>query len=527
MDLVFEAKKEKFKEGVKETLKDNLDWGVLYKEIKNLVRKQQSRSWKEIVKLFAMTLALTLLPTLFDIGTDSLTLNGFINGAYYTKYVPSINHPSVNCTNDPDCISCRHVARRLKIAPNSSEEVEYEEFECLEKDPIWGYLSLTLIFLPGFLGAAVLGDGAGIGIWLGLGCGSVCFLGLLCWPFFPLFAVIVKILELFKPGPNWTLLTKRFTVAEANIESKYQFLLQLFIVFTRADRQPSTTQIFAMFTSLAMLTKINVEDLHAKMTVHGLEFGMKEKILTFARTSTGNFGLAVGFAANLALLRYWFPFLLLVFVLGSLPLGCCCACLLGCCCCCWLGCKGKEEEDVIVGTQSGENKENKTQDKRPPSNILNILKNHGDIEETDTANTEEGKKSLQHQAFLKKFNVAAAYALALGASAQTVILTALTITANVAPDLELPGLFWEGHKLSDLTIVEKIYLLNFAFLLVLLATVASIFLSVIEKRMLDEVIQSGKDFLNVFDSRKHKQSDPSKNLKLNKRIKAYIYFRDH
>ena len=85
LDLVFEAKKEKFKEEVKETLKDNLDWGVLYKEIKNLVGKQQSRSWKEIGKFFGTTLALTLLPTLFDVGTDGLTLNGFINGAYYTK----------------------------------------------------------------------------------------------------------------------------------------------------------------------------------------------------------------------------------------------------------------------------------------------------------------------------------------------------------------------------------------------------------------------------------------------------------
>ena len=89
LDLVFEAQKEKFKkllEVFNESAKnDNLDWGVLYQEIKNLVGKQRSRSWKEIGKLFATTLALTLLPTLFDVGTDGLTLNGFINGAYYTK----------------------------------------------------------------------------------------------------------------------------------------------------------------------------------------------------------------------------------------------------------------------------------------------------------------------------------------------------------------------------------------------------------------------------------------------------------
>ena len=52
-----------------------------------------------------------------------------------------------------------------------------------------------------------------------------------------------------------------------------------------------------------------------------------------------------------------------------------------------------------------------------------------------------------------------------------IVLTGLTITANVAPDLELPGLFWEGHKLSDIAIVEKIHLLNATLLVVILALI--------------------------------------------------------
>ena len=52
-----------------------------------------------------------------------------------------------------------------------------------------------------------------------------------------------------------------------------------------------------------------------------------------------------------------------------------------------------------------------------------------------------------------------------------ILLTKLTFDANFAPDLELPGLFWEGHKLSDIAIVEKIYLLNATFLVVILALI--------------------------------------------------------
>ena len=64
------------------------------------------------------------------------------------------------------------------------------------------------------------------------------------------------------------------------------------------------------------------------------------------------------------------------------------------------------------------------------------------------------------------------------------LLTALTIAANVHPSLKMSGLLWkviikyislesrsypQEHRLSDLAIVEKIYLLNYIFALTLVA----------------------------------------------------------
>ena len=168
--------------------------------------------------------------------------------------------------------------------------------------------------------------------------------------------------------------------------------------------------------------------------------------------------------------------------------------------------------------ESGDNEENRIQDTRTPTSNKGILKYQ---RYTDT---DEGKENLHYRAFYKKFNLGLVYAVAT--SAQTVTLTALTIAANVAPDLKLPGIFWEGHKLSDLAIVEKIYLLNFAFLLVLLMTIGSISLFLIEKRRLYEIIQAGKDFETLLTAGNENSLTHLKTKSVYLKNKS-IYFRDH
>ena len=65
---------------------------------------------------------------------------------------------------------------------------------------------------------------------------------------------------------------------------------------------------------------------------------------------------------------------------------------------------------------------------------------------------------------------------------QTILLAVVTVIANVDPDIQLPGLGqdWEGHNLSDVAIVQKIYLLNLTFLVVLLTGFLHIFFLCVE-----------------------------------------------
>ena len=48
-------------------------------------------------------------------------------------------------------------------------------------------------------------------------------------------------------------------ICEANFESQLQFLLQLYIIFTRADRQPSTSQMLSLSTSIIFMAKSSLE----------------------------------------------------------------------------------------------------------------------------------------------------------------------------------------------------------------------------------------------------------------------------
>ena len=48
------------------------------------------------------------------------------------------------------------------------------------------------------------------------------------------------------------------------MESRFQLLLQLFIVFTRADRAPSTVQLGAMASSVVMLAISGLNDVRRK-----------------------------------------------------------------------------------------------------------------------------------------------------------------------------------------------------------------------------------------------------------------------
>ena len=113
---------------------------------------------------------------------------------------------------------CVHIGTYLRWDGNSSEVV-YEEVECFERDPIWGYMSLFFIFVSGAGGAEV---------WKGLNPALWC----LTFPIFPFLVLTVKTIRLLNPGDNWNILARRCAATEGALESTHQFMLQLFIVFS-------------------------------------------------------------------------------------------------------------------------------------------------------------------------------------------------------------------------------------------------------------------------------------------------------
>ena len=100
----------------------------------------QSRTWGEIFKHMLTALVLSAIPTFYDVFTDGFTAKSFIQGTNYTKHVKNLSDPAFHQ-------NCIHVGRFTTFQPEPV--IEYEEISCFEKDPIWGILTVLLIFSPG------------------------------------------------------------------------------------------------------------------------------------------------------------------------------------------------------------------------------------------------------------------------------------------------------------------------------------------------------------------------------------------
>ena len=176
--------------------------------------------------------------------TDYLQAVKFLWGSNYTKHV----------VNKTDFGNCSHIGRYTSFA-GPTPEIVYEEIECFEVDEIWGCATLAIILLPGFCFAR----------WTFLharnhGCKMLTSLGILAFfvisvPIFPLLVILLKVMAMTRPGPEIEKICNEMVSIEGVWESTLQLLLNLFIVFTRADRSPSTVQIASMFASLVLIVK--------------------------------------------------------------------------------------------------------------------------------------------------------------------------------------------------------------------------------------------------------------------------------
>jgi len=242
-----------------------LNFGVMAEEF-GPDKLWNNRTSAEIWTTFGINLCVGLLPTLFDLSMDSLAVNDYITGTYYVK-APMANETGlVNATGN-----CRL---------NSQNATE-----CFEKDPIFGYVTLTCFFFPGF----------GFSFWTFLSLSNflrgtdytfrqnLCFflfftpLAFLSAVTFPFQLLIVNIVALINGGTQWTTLTAKYSIAEGLYDASIQFCVQLFIIFTMGDRLPSTIQYLSLTGSILMLSVPRIEAF--LLDQGGVTLPIKEKLL--------------------------------------------------------------------------------------------------------------------------------------------------------------------------------------------------------------------------------------------------------
>ena len=95
---------------------------------------------------------------------------------------------------------------------------------------------------------------------------------------FPLLLISVKIICLFHNGAELTRLNNILTFAEGQIESFCQLGLQIYIIFSRADRQPSLIQIITLPASALMLVRVQVNSFYAKVDAASTIEDVKRKL---------------------------------------------------------------------------------------------------------------------------------------------------------------------------------------------------------------------------------------------------------
>ena len=171
------------------------------------------RTWLEVLKHFAITLIISVLPTLFDVGTD-------INAG-----------------------------------------MEYLD----EGDTAWGLTTLVIIFFPGLFFSVWIRKAFNISCCkTSVNCMCCLFhpLSPIGYILFPFILVAVKIVGLFNPGPEWKRFTVKITSFEGDFESSLQMLLSLYVVFARAKtgNLPKWWQVAQLVASTVMITKTAIAD---------------------------------------------------------------------------------------------------------------------------------------------------------------------------------------------------------------------------------------------------------------------------
>jgi len=231
-----------------------LDFSVMAVEF-NKSELWEDRTTADISVNFAINFFVGLLPTIFDVGMDSLAVNDYLRGTYYVK-----NGEGSDCSDIyPEFPPIR--------TPMLTQDYNYTQIECFEKDPYFGYVTLFFLFFPGlgfsfwtFLSLSNFLRGTD-GTFRQNACFFIFFVpfSVIVCTTFPLQLLLVNLVSLLNIGTQWTLLTTKYSIAEGLYDASLQFCVQLFIVFTMADRIPSTIQYLSLVGSIVMLAYTRIE----------------------------------------------------------------------------------------------------------------------------------------------------------------------------------------------------------------------------------------------------------------------------
>ena len=177
----------------------------------------------------------------YDVGSDYLVSEQFINGAAYIKDVMKQTllkeyHKRYEVSEPFNCTLIGH-SNYTAIGLNGSNSEEFLRYSCVEKDIIWGSLVTAFIFMPGVLFSSLLAyqirrNTLFLRIVL-----IVALIPLI--PLFPFILLLVKFVAIFNDGPELTRLKTMVSLCEGQIESFLQLGLQVYIILHRADRRPS------------------------------------------------------------------------------------------------------------------------------------------------------------------------------------------------------------------------------------------------------------------------------------------------
>jgi len=158
------------------------------------------------------------------------------------------------------------------------------ENECFETDPVWGTLTLVLLGLPGLFWS--LGIFMQWATYLRLKSPEdydrkrkLFFffipMAVVSMITFPFQLMTISLISCFNNQDHWMNLTAKVGIAEGFFNAHFQYILQLFIFFVKADRFPSFFQYLACFGSLLFLVWSRIESLLLDRGGHRLSPGQK------------------------------------------------------------------------------------------------------------------------------------------------------------------------------------------------------------------------------------------------------------